>query len=159
MPKQIMMIPPINPMSFCALSEANKELTPNHAMNTMEISDRETPMARWAPLRNPFVMLVWMREKKAGPTIKESVRPNSIPCVMILKLTIWKPPHNKTVAKVAIKRLFATSFYRNSSIQGMKIQWQEPYLYRLERNGSLSLLVKGIMVLWDIEWSNDGFYL
>lgn len=127
-------------MSFCALSEANKELTPNHAMNTMEISDRDTPMARCAPLRNPFVMLVWMREKKAGPTIKESVRPNSIPCVMTLKLTIWKPLHNKNDCKGSNKTVIRSFFYGKSSMQGINRQWQEPFfLLRSNKNVSWCL--------------------
>lgn len=46
MPKTISMIPPIIPMTFWALSDANNEEMPNHAMKTIDMSDSETPRAR-----------------------------------------------------------------------------------------------------------------
>ena len=96
--------PPIKLIRFWALSEANKELTPNQATNTISTSDKATPIANCDPLRNPCVILVWIKEKNAGPTIRDNVNPNNIPCVIILKLIIRLFIFsNKTGAKVQIK--------------------------------------------------------
>jgi hypothetical protein len=63
--------------------EGKREDRPYQAINAIQISLIEMPIARCAPFLNPLLILVCMSEKKAGPAIRAKVSPKSIPCVIV----------------------------------------------------------------------------
>ena len=48
-----MIAPPINPIIYCAFSEAKSEDSPNQEINTIIMSEHEMPNARFAPALKP----------------------------------------------------------------------------------------------------------